>query len=117
MGVLIVTIAIEPAPRTVRSLFTATRVEVARRMLGFFRRPLGWVIVIALLGGNAWYGHLREGNRLACAATSVTLDTQTFREIVAGGLGGGAAFERACRGLALPGPIWARMRTTRNWAQ
>lgn len=55
--------------------------------------------------------YIREGNRKACAATAITLDTQTFREAVAGGLGGGAAFENACRGMSLPGPNWASMCT------
>ncbi|MBM3507503.1 MAG: hypothetical protein FJX64_07235 [Alphaproteobacteria bacterium] len=105
-----------PEVSAMRTLFARVRAEAMRSVTMFLRKPMGWLMIAAVLGGAGVYAHIREGNRVACAATSVTLDQQTFREIVAGGLGGGPAFFAACEGMALPGPIWARMRNTRNWA-
>jgi hypothetical protein len=101
---------------SIRSLYVGLRVKAAWYLSRFLRTPLAWVIIAGIAFGTWWQSDLREGNRLACAATSVTIDQQIFRDGLDGGTAGGINFHRACSGLALPGPIWARMRTTRNWA-
>lgn len=98
-------------------LFARVRAEAAGYLANFLRTPLAWVILLAIGVVTYLHADLREQNRIACAATSVTIDQQEFRGVALdGGALGGAAFQRVCEGLALPGPIWARMRTTRNWA-
>ena len=88
--------------------YVAVRAKVAQQLGTFLRAPIGWLmlaIVVALVG---WQGHVREGNRMACAATSQAVDTQRFREAVAGDAtaGGGRLFYEACRGMSVPGPNW-----------
>ncbi len=99
-------------------LFANVRAEAMAQVGQFLKAPVAWVMIAGVVGGTWTYSTIREGNRLACAATSVTLDQQTFRDVVMGNdpIGGGVNFQRACEGMALPGPIWARMRTTQNWA-
>jgi hypothetical protein len=112
------TMVVQPAEVSAATrLFATVRAEAVRYFADFLRTPLAWVILVAI--GAATYAHagIREGNRVACAATSVTIDRQEFLGVAMdGGALGGTAFQRACQGLALPGPIWARMRNTRNWA-
>ncbi|MBM3507505.1 MAG: hypothetical protein FJX64_07245 [Alphaproteobacteria bacterium] len=112
------TMAIQPvAVSAIQRLFATVRAVAARYLTEFLRTPLAWALLLGI--GVATYAHadLREGNRMACAATSVTIDRQEFLGVAMdGGVLGGAAFQRACEGMALPGPIWSRMRNTRNWA-
>jgi hypothetical protein len=88
--------------------YVAVRATVAGYLRNFLRSPVGWLMLAVLLGFTGWQGHVRDQNRLACAATSQTVDQQRFREAVAGDAtaGGGRLFYEACRGMAVPGPNW-----------
>jgi hypothetical protein len=99
-------------------LFAQVRAEAMSMVGSFLKTPIAWIMIVGVAAGTWVYSDLREGNRRACAATSVTLDQQTFRDVVMGNdpIGGGVNFQRACEGMALPGPIWSRMRNTQNWA-
>lgn len=68
----------------------------------FLRAPLGWLLLAGLAFGVTAEAQVREGNRLACAAVSMLLDRQNFRETIAGP--GRAEIEiiRACLGYAVP---------------
>ncbi len=94
-----------------RRMFIRVRMRTAQSILGFLKTPLAWVFMAGLLGTIWWYSSIRAGNYLACAYTSITMDQQTFRDIVAGpanGVPGGPQFARACAGLVLPGPNWTQ---------
>ncbi len=94
-----------------RRMFTLVRVKTVRHILNFLRAPLGWVLLATLVYGTWWYSTIRVGNFRACAATATTMDQQQFRDVVAGNsLPGGAAFARACAGMAVVGPNWAELR-------
>ena len=104
------TIAAETELSEIRRTYNAVRAKVAGHLSAFFRTPLAWVLIVGIVAAIAWQGDLRAGNRLACAATSTTVDQQTFREAVAGDgtAGGGRLFYQACAGMATPGPNWRR---------
>ena len=95
-----------------RRMFVRVRETTARHLAAFLRAPAGWAMLVALLAATAWYADVREGNRQACAATAMTLDTRTFGEVIngTGGAPGGAQIQRACAGMPVPGPNWAQMR-------
>lgn len=98
-------------------LFARVRADAVGYLANFLRTPLAWVVLVGIGVVTYLHADVRERNRIACAATSVTIDQQEFLGVAMdGGVLGGMAFQRACEGLALPGPIWARMRNTRNWA-
>ncbi|MDA1132831.1 MAG: hypothetical protein O2905_06365 [Proteobacteria bacterium] len=50
----------------------------------FLRTPLAWALIAVLAGSVIAEARYREGNRFACAAVSMLLDRQIFREAVAG---------------------------------
>lgn len=105
------TIELETEVSAGRRIFTAVRVQTAAYLSAFIRTPLAWVLIGGIIAFTAWQTQLREGNRMACAATATTVDTQIFREVVAGGgdgTGTTPALFRACAGLSLPGPNWRR---------
>jgi hypothetical protein len=110
LDLLIMTIAAETELSEIRRTYNAVRATVAGKLSDFFRTPLAWVLIAGIVAALTWQNHLRAGNRLACAATSQTVDTQTFREAVAGNgtAGGGMLFYQACAGMATPGPNWRR---------
>lgn len=96
---------------TGRRMYIRVRADASRSIAGFLKTPLAWVLLAGLIATTWWYTTIRTGNYLSCAYTSITMDQQTFRDIVAGpanGVPGGPQFERACAGLVLPGPNWAK---------
>lgn len=102
------TIAVDNEVSEIRRTYNVVRARVAAYLSSFLRTPLAWVLLAAIVGALAWQAQLRAGNRLVCAATSQTVDTQYFREAVAGDgtAGGGRLFYQACAGMATPGPNW-----------
>lgn len=102
------TIAADNEISEIRRVFNVVRARVAGDLSSFLRTPLGWVLIAGIIGALGWQAQLRAGNRLSCAATSQTVDTQHFREAVAGDgtAGGGRLFYQACAGMATPGPNW-----------
>lgn len=97
---------------TARRMFVRVRADTARHIRAFLRAPVGWAMLAALIAATGWYATVREGNRQACAATAMTLDTRTFGDVIngTGGPLGGVQFQRACAGMPVPGPNWAQMR-------
>ena len=95
-----------------RRMFVRVRAATAAQIGAFLRAPAGWVLLGSLLAATAWYADVREGNRRACAATAMTLDTRTFGDVIngTGGPPGGVQIHRACANMPVPGPTWAQMR-------
>jgi hypothetical protein len=102
------TIAVDDEVSEIRRIYNEVRAKAVGYLGSFLRTPLAWVLLAGIVGALAWQAELRAGNRLICAATSQTVDTQYFREAVAGDgtAGGGRLFYQACAGMATPGPNW-----------
>ena len=89
------------APPTADATRRATGARPAY-LRAFLRAPLGWLLLAALVFAVAAEARVREGNRLACAAVSMLLDRQNFREVIAGPGRGEIEIVRACLSYAVP---------------
>lgn len=68
----------------------------------FLSTPLAWVLIMIMVGSISAEAHYREGNRLACAAVSMLLDRQIWREVIAGPGRSEIRVFRACLNHATP---------------
>lgn len=59
------------------------RLKMPKNLKSFLRAPLGWILIILLLGSLGAEAQFREGHRKSCAAASMLLDRQNFREAIA----------------------------------
>ncbi len=53
-------------------------------LVRFFRTPLAWLVILVILGAAGVEGYYREGNRKACAAFSMLIDRQIWRDPING---------------------------------
>ena len=81
------------------------RARSAGYLRAFLRAPLGWVVILSLLGTVAAHGMVRERNRLACAAVSMDVDRQSFRGVINGIGGGMVRVVQACAEFATPDTV------------
>ena len=68
----------------------------------FLRTPLAWLLLLVLATSVAAEAQYREGNRRACAAVSMLLDRQIFRDIVARPGSSEVRVLQACLDFATP---------------